>query len=286
MVCEYSLNMLHLHAMTNGLTLILVIVDETVSITIKGGATILGSHLETDRCLLASLDKVSSSLIINECIHLSLISGKLHFFTKIQTYEQQLCTVQSTYVEVELGSIVNIIVDNLDGNGVTQERQELLELGSTNAVGTIQNQGRQLGLAINKGLEGSGQLLVVALSAGLAVSLGSAGSVEAASDVVELGGGQDTVISRLCIKDLKTIDKGVNKSNTARASVASNDNVGGLGEVDLQGADHGVNIFDQLLVRLGVGHGGRMSLPGTFKHLPHWVNQLDAIVLLGRYREK
>lgn len=46
------------------LTLILVVVDDTVSITIKGSATILGGHLEADRGSLAGLDIVSSRLII------------------------------------------------------------------------------------------------------------------------------------------------------------------------------------------------------------------------------
>lgn len=51
---------------TSGLTLILVVIDDAVSITVKGSAAILGSHFEADRGSLASLDVVSSRLIIQK----------------------------------------------------------------------------------------------------------------------------------------------------------------------------------------------------------------------------
>ena len=187
---------------------------------------------------------------------------------------------QKPYVEVKLGRVVDVVVDNLDRDGITQEGQKLLELGSTDTVSAIQDQRRQLGLSIDKGFEGTSQLLVVALSAGLTISLGSTSGVEAASDVVELGGGQDAVIGRLCVQNLETVEEGVDKRLSTRAGVASKDDVGGLGEVDLQGADHGANVIDQLLVRLGVGQGGRMSLPGTLEHLSHGIHQLDTIILI------
>lgn len=54
---------------SSGLTLILVVVDDAVSITVKGSATILGGHLVADRGSLAGLDVVSSRLIIQKRAH-------------------------------------------------------------------------------------------------------------------------------------------------------------------------------------------------------------------------
>jgi hypothetical protein len=186
---------------------------------------------------------------------------------------------QITHVEVELGRVLDIIIHNLNSKGIAEEGQELLELGGANTIGTVQNNRRQLGLSLDQDLVSSGQLFVISLHSGLAVSLGGTGSVKAAGKVMQLRSGEDAIVGRMSIQDLESINQGSNQGFTTGAGIASIDNIGGVGEVNLQGADHDVDIVQNLLVCLCVREGGSMSLPGTLEHLSHGINQFDSIVL-------
>ena len=146
---------------------------------------------------------------------------------------------------------------------------ELLELWSADAISTI-NRHTAACLAILHGFhEGSGELLVVTLFAGLAViGIGTLG-IEAADKVVQLWSGEEAMVGVLGLCGVEPVDQGVGQGRAGSASVAGEDDAR-LGtrinfEIDLELL---VSVKEGLIA-LSVGDLGGVGLPRTLLWREH-----------------
>jgi hypothetical protein len=200
---------------------VLEVEDDTVSITVQRTTAISRTSLGRRRSTLVSFDKVGTTLS-----WLELQNG---------------IKVKATHLVVQAFGLVDVIVDNLDINTTIGRRWKVLEkfaqLGTSNTVCAVNSQ-VTLRLCVFHGLlESSRQLLVVALLADLTVLILSTLCVDAADQVVELRGGQDSVIGDFSAGGSQGVVKAFDQAGTRGTSVTSKDDSGRGIEVDLERLD-------------------------------------------------
>lgn len=186
-----------------------------------------------------------------------------------------------TYVKVEDLRSQHIVVDDLDvepSHILGDDLEKLSKLGTSHAVGTVDNQ-LALDLSAPQSADkGLGQLVVVASLADLAVGLGGALGVDTASQVVQLRGGEDLVVGVLDAGGLESISQGGNQAVARGAGIAAVDNAAGGVEVDLELRSQLLVGLEELLVGGGVDQQRCVSLPVLLEHLAHGIDNLDAVV--------
>lgn len=239
------------------------VVDQTVCITIERAASGFGGGLEVGRGSLLGLDEVGTALRTLD-VSLNLEYG-----------------VIPTYVKVEdLGS-QHIVVDDLDvetSHILRDDLEKLIQLGTSNAVGAVDNQLALDLSASQRADKGLGELVVVASLADLAVRLGSALGVDTASQVVQLGGGEDLVVGVLDTGGLQSISQGSNQAVARGTGIAAVDDAAGGVKVDLELRSQLLVRLEELLVGGGVDQQRCVGLPVLLEHLAHGIDNLDAVV--------
>jgi hypothetical protein len=225
--------------------LVLEVKDDTVSITVQRTTAISRTSLGRRRCALVSLDKIGTTLSWLE------LRNRIRF--------------KATHLVVQALGLVNVIVDNLDIQTTIGRRWKVLEqftqLRTSNTVCAVNSQ-VALRLCVFHGLlESSRQLLVVALLADLTVLILSALCVDAADQVVELRGGEDSVVGDLSAGGSQGVVEAFDQAGTGGASVTGKDDSGRGIEVDLERLDEVVVDLDEMIVGLGVGELSSVFLP-------------------------
>jgi hypothetical protein len=156
-----------------------------------------------------------------------------------------------THFGVEHLRVMDSVVDDLDVDAaLSSGRQiidELLELGSTNAVGAVDCDGPLDGTSMHESLECLGHLLIVSRLGRFAELVGGALGIDASNDVVKLRGGEDAKVCVPHVENIKGGLEGVDQGWTGFASVTSEDDAGGAVFEVAQLADE--FFVDQVLVR-------------------------------------
>lgn len=197
-----------------------------------------------------------------------------------------------THIEVEDLGAQDIVVDDLAveaGHVLGDDLEKLRELGTTNAVGAIDHQLALDLLAPESANEGVRELLVVASLADFAVGLGGALGVDAAGEVVELGGGKDPEVGVVDAGGREGVGEGHHEGVARGTGVAAIDDTGRGGQVNLELGGEGLVGVEKLLVGLAVDELGGIGLPLLLQHLAHGVDDLNAVVggrvVAGRYHD-
>lgn len=167
-----------------------------------------------------------------------------------------------TYLKVQPIRVDDIVVDNLDFNTTLLGRRQVLdqlpELRSANAVGTVDSK-RSLDLdVLHHPLECLRKLDVVSLFCRLAILVRSPQRVQGAHNVVQLGCRQVLEVLEL---HFGCRERGIEDSHQARSRgscIPCKDDARGILHVD-------VNLLDQLLIDLGDRLLRRICQPGCVR---------------------
>lgn len=172
---------------------------------------------------------------------------------------------EASYLVIEPFSVYNVVIDNLDIKAPFCDWRKILDqlpkLRSTDTVGTIDCYTSVRFLARHRSFESVGNLLIITLFRWCAIFKGSSFGVETTCEIVELRGGQNTIISEVGVCSVQAFGESFDQMRTRSPSVTSKDDSRLDFDFDTQIRYQLFNSMAKRIIGVGVGQRRCVSFP-------------------------